>query len=85
MIVNIIDIPSFTVFKSESHPPVSPHRDCPGTPQLAFKQMQSESRQIQIANRNCGIESSQNVTQFFNMLADHSARSVIFVKAFKPL
>lgn len=84
MVIDIIDVQRVAIFKAENHPPVGPHRYRPKPSQGPLERVQFETRHVQIGNAARRIKPRQNIAELHNMLGNHAARVIAFVKASPP-
>jgi hypothetical protein len=70
MVIDIVNVQSIPFDKAEYHSPVRANRNRPKAFQLSPEGMQPEPWQVHIRSRTGSIETRENVTQFFHVLAD---------------
>jgi hypothetical protein len=85
MIVNVIDVRALATLESENDSPVCPYRDRPKAAQVALERMQSESRKIQIGDLVGGVEPSQDIAQFLDVLTVDASGIVAFMQPAQSL
>jgi hypothetical protein len=83
MVIDVVNLQSIPFDKAEYHSPVRANGNGPKAFQLPLEGMQPEPRQVHIRSRTGSIETRENVTQFFRVLADHASRVVVFVETFQ--
>ncbi len=85
MVVNIVNVVCTAVRKMENHSPVRANRHGIKPLQFALERMQTETQQIHISDGLGRIEPGENIAQLNNVLGQHAARVIVFVKALQSL
>jgi hypothetical protein len=84
MIVDEVDIQSFSVLEAKDNAPIRAHRDRPKFLKIALQRVQPEGRQIEISHALGCVEQSQDLAYFPDMLGIDAPWVVILEKLPEP-